>query len=67
MVRLINSSLDKSYLIFVDGLNGFQSAGQHILEWDSTNEKGQLVPGGVYFYTIQSKTFNKTKKFLLVK
>ena len=48
-------------------VNGFQSAGQHVLEWDSTNEKGQLVTGGVYFYTIQSKTFKKTKKFLLVK
>ena len=48
-------------------LNRFQTAGQHIEKWDSTNDKGELVSAGLYFYTIRSKTHKQTKKFLLAK
>jgi hypothetical protein len=53
---------------------GDKSVGQHTVVWDATNDGGDKVSSGVYFYQIRTKTnsfspenFNKTMKMLLVK
>lgn len=53
---------------------GDKSVGQHTVVWDATNDDGDKVSSGVYFYQIRTKTnsfspenFNKTMKMLLVK
>jgi len=35
--------------------------------WDGTDDKGNLVPSGVYFYTIRTDGFSATKKMILMK
>ena len=47
--------------------NQFVSSGRHLIYWDGKNDKGYNVPGGVYFYTIQSEKFRQTNKMILLK
>ena len=35
--------------------------------WDGTDDRGNLVPSGVYFYTIRTDGFSATKKMILMK
>ena len=42
-------------------------AGYHSVIWNGTNNVGNLVSAGMYFYSIQSNTFKKTKKMLYLK
>jgi len=35
--------------------------------WDGKNELGQNVSGGIYLYTIETPSFSKTKKMVLLK
>lgn len=44
-----------------------QQAGIYTLVWDGTNEDGQTVPSGIYFYSLQTDTDNQTKRMLLLK
>ena len=41
--------------------------GYHSIIWDSTNDFGEQVSGGVYFYQLQSQDFMQTKKMILLK
>jgi len=43
------------------------SAGRHSIQWDATNEYGDAVSSGIYFYTINTKYFKETKKMLFLK
>ena len=42
-------------------------AGQYTVLWDGRNEEGALLPGGVYFYRIQTNEFVRTNKLILAK
>tara|TARA_B100000676_G_C17409064_1_gene498781 strand:- start:32 stop:571 length:540 start_codon:yes stop_codon:yes gene_type:complete len=44
-----------------------QSAGYHSIRWNSTNDLGESLPAGVYFYSIHSGSFRETKKMVLLK
>ncbi len=54
---------------------GFQEAGYHTVTWDGTNEAGQSVSSGIYFYQIQAghpstgsgQRFVQVRKMLLVR
>ena len=35
--------------------------------WDGTNEVGEPVASGVYFYTLSAGSFNGTRKMLVIK
>jgi hypothetical protein len=43
------------------------NAGTNMVTWDGTNEKGNLVSSGVYFYQVSSNDFKATKKMVLMK
>ena len=43
------------------------SAGPHVVEWGGTDEAGNRVSTGVYFYRIQAGDIAQTKKMLMVK
>ncbi len=43
------------------------SKGHHNINWDGTNNRGQLVSAGIYLYTLNSDKFMHTKKMILVK
>lgn len=40
---------------------------RHAAYWDGRNEKGELVPSGVYFYTLKANDFAATRKMVLLK
>ncbi|MHB2155407.1 FlgD immunoglobulin-like domain containing protein [Calditrichota bacterium GD2] len=48
-------------------LNGVQPAGAHRLSWDGTDDAGNLVSAGIYFYTLKGENFKQTRKMLLIK
>ena len=37
------------------------------VEWDGSNNAGQTVSSGVYFYRLVTKDFSQTKKMVLLK
>lgn len=48
----------------VDGMN---SAGVHERVWNGTNENGDRVASGLYFYTLNTETEHVRQKMLLIK
>ncbi len=48
-------------------LDGQVSKGYHQVVWDGTNESGQPVSGGLYFYELKTEHKRILKKMLLVK
>ncbi|MBN2088440.1 T9SS type A sorting domain-containing protein [candidate division KSB1 bacterium] len=44
-----------------------KAAGSYQINWDGTNDAGQKVTTGIYFYTFKADGFQKTNKMLLVK
>jgi hypothetical protein len=44
-----------------------QTAGQHSVEWDGTDETGNTVSSGVYFYKLTSPDYSATRKMMLIK
>jgi hypothetical protein len=43
------------------------SAGQHSVEWDGTDDSGDEVASGVYFYRIRAGDFSDARKMLILK
>jgi len=41
--------------------------GRHEVEWDATDNLGNAVPAGVYFYRVSAGEFVKTHKMILMK
>jgi len=46
---------------------GQMPVGEHTLEWDATDDNGQTVATGVYFYRLTTSDFTQTKKMMLLK
>ncbi len=44
-----------------------QVKGYKTVNWDGTNEAGEKVASGIYFYTLQTEAFSQTKKMVLLK
>jgi hypothetical protein len=48
-------------------VDGVKDASSYSITWDGTNNHGAKVASGVYFYKMQSKSFNQTKKMVLLR
>ena len=48
-------------------INKKQYAGRYSIEWDGTNDSGELVSSGLYFYEIRTGQFTQMKKMLLIR
>ena len=48
-------------------VNDQQNSGYKLIQWNSTNNKGQSVSSGIYFYTFQAGEFRQSKKMVLLK
>jgi len=49
-------------------VNEHQSAGRYSMQWDASNDKGQSLSSGMYFYHVTAgQEFQSTKKMLLLK
>lgn len=50
-----------------DLVNNYQNPGTYNVTWNGTNNTGETVASGVYFYKLQTENFSETKKLLLMK
>jgi len=48
-------------------VNDEQSAGYRSVVWDGTDDNGNVVPSGVYFYKLTAGKFTDTKRMILSK
>ena len=48
-------------------VNSFQNKGNKSVVWNAINNQGLPVSAGVYFYSIESGEFIRTKKMILIK
>ncbi len=48
-------------------VNSFQSAGEHSVTWDATNNSNNPVCSGVYFYKMETKETSIQKKMILIR
>ncbi len=48
-------------------VNENRAPGNYSVQWDGTNQFGQQVGSGVYFYRLQAGAFQQVKKMLLMK
>jgi hypothetical protein len=48
-------------------INDELASGTHIVTWNGTDDAGNIVPSGVYFYKLQTGTFSETRKMMLLK
>ncbi len=46
---------------------GQQSAGEHSVTWDATDNDGQAVASGMYFYKLTAGEFSASRKMVLLK
>ena len=44
-----------------------QTAGVHGIQWNGTNNLGNMVSAGIYLYQVQSGVYNQTNKMILLK
>jgi flagellar hook assembly protein FlgD len=44
-----------------------KTAGEFMVSWDGTDDAGQPVNSGVYYYRIQSENFQQTRQMLFVR
>jgi len=42
-------------------------SGKNSIQWNARDNFGRAVPSGIYFYTIQTNNYQKTKKMILLK
>jgi len=45
----------------------YVTAGVYKATWDATDDNGNLVPAGLYFYKMQASHYNSVKKMILAK
>jgi flagellar hook assembly protein FlgD len=48
-------------------VNEKQTAGTHSIVWDGTDDSGNPISCGIYFYRIKTDNVNKTGKMLLLR
>lgn len=48
-------------------LDEYQSAGDHTIEWQGTDDAGNALPSGIYFYRVATEEQSLTRKMALLK
>ncbi len=48
-------------------VNGDMSSGYHAVMWDGTDDRGELMPSGVYYYRLDAVDLYQTRSMLLLR
>jgi hypothetical protein len=48
-------------------VSGYKDVGHYTVTWNATDESGQPVPSGVYFYRLTTNNHSETKRMMLLK
>lgn len=51
----------------IRAIEEYSSSGDNVLIWDGKDETGKFLPGGVYFYRINSPDLRETGKFVFLR
>jgi len=43
-----------------------KEAGRYRVEWDGRDEKGAVMPSGIYFYRMETAGYSATQKMIMV-
>ncbi len=62
---MIYDILGREVMTLVD--NEKETAGTHTIRWDGTNDRGERVSSGVYYYQLTTESGKQTKKALYLK
>lgn len=63
VIRIFNSAGEEVFTFY----NGFRAPGVKEFYWYGTDNNGQLLPSGVYFYQLETENHTETKKMILVR
>jgi len=44
-----------------------QVTGEHSIQWDGTNEAGNLVTSGIYLYRLKAESFVEMRKMMFIR
>ena len=64
---LLGETVKSSEALSIGLVDKVVAAGKHTVSWDGTNNAGQQMASGVYFYTLETESFYQTKKMMLIK
>ena len=53
--------------LVVELLKDYQNAGHHFINWNGTNNHGQLVSAGIYLFSINAAGLFQTRKMTMLK
>jgi photosystem II stability/assembly factor-like uncharacterized protein len=62
-IRIFNASGEEVYTF----INGFRAPGIKEFSWYGTDNNGNSLPSGVYFYKLDTEKYSETKKMILVR
>ena len=48
-------------------VNSAMNPGRYTMEWNATDQMGNPVSSGIYFYELRSASFTSRKKMLLIR
>jgi len=48
-------------------INATQTVGAYQTEWRGKNQKGEIMPGGMYIYTLKAGLYSVSKRMLFIK
>ena len=48
-------------------INDYVQMGSRSITWDATNDYGERVPAGIYFYMLRTNNYMQTQKMVLLK
>ncbi len=48
-------------------ISKYHSTGSYSIKWDGTNNVGELVSAGMYFYTFKTNNYSQTRKMMFIK
>ena len=51
----------------IEFFSSSRPSGTHSIQWNGTDQQGNRVPAGIYFYQLKTGDFLQTKKMVLMK
>ena len=48
-------------------VDGYKTSGRKLIAWNGTDQDQNLLPSGLYIYTIKTGGFTSTRKMILMK
>ena len=64
---LAGAHVERGVMEIATLMDGDQEAGIHTLEWAGTDRYGRPVPSGVYLYRIETASYSRSRRMLVIR